>query len=52
MIVKGSKTISEAGLKSGDILYLSSMESERALFSYTNWWNISLLCALFFVGYV
>jgi len=52
MIVKGSKTISEAGLKSGDILYLSSMESERALFSYTNWWNISLLCALFFVGCV
>ncbi|XP_023332999.1 ectonucleoside triphosphate diphosphohydrolase 8 isoform X3 [Eurytemora carolleeae] len=50
LIVKSKKSVSEARIKDKDQLYLSTLESERALFSYTNWCQISWLCAVFSIS--
>jgi len=50
VIIKGSKKLCMTGLNEGDVVYLSTMEADRALFSYTNWWNIAGLCLFFGLG--
>jgi len=52
LIVKNKSTVDKAKINDGDNLYLSTTESERALFSYTNWWHIALLCTLFSIGII
>jgi len=50
LILNRTMGVKDAGIKVGAHLYLSTLESERALFSYTNWWLVAAICKFFAVG--
>jgi hypothetical protein len=53
LIVDSNKSVFGAGIQDTipiPILYLSTRESEKALFSYANWWKVAGLCLILSLG--